>query len=66
MSYLFRLLQICLVGEDGQALLHRISPINDPLAAEQDALAICKVRLHSIYLPAVCFALAILCVFPQF
>ncbi|EIE22579.1 hypothetical protein COCSUDRAFT_66290 [Coccomyxa subellipsoidea C-169] len=35
--------QVCLIGEDGQALLHRISPLNDPLAAEQDALAICKV-----------------------
>ncbi|BDA45841.1 hypothetical protein COCOBI_07-6280 [Coccomyxa sp. Obi] len=35
--------QICLVGQDGQAMLHRISPINDPVEAEQDAMAICKV-----------------------
>jgi len=32
-----------MVGEDGKALLHRITPLNDPIAAEQDALSICKV-----------------------
>ena len=41
------LMQVCLVGEDGYAILRRIQPLYDPVAAEQEALEICKVRLIS-------------------
>ena len=40
-------LQICLVGADGHAILRRIIPVYDPVAAEQEALDICKVPCFS-------------------
>lgn len=34
---------LCLVGQDGNGLLHRISPVNDPAETEQHLSDICKV-----------------------
>lgn len=34
--------QVCLVGQDGSAVLHRVSPVNDPSDTEREAVAICQ------------------------
>jgi len=40
-------MQVCLIGKDGNAVLHRIPPLNDPAETEQEAIAICQVHSHS-------------------
>lgn len=34
---------VCLVGKDGRAALHRISPVNDPLDSREHAFDMCQV-----------------------
>ena len=35
---------ICLVGRDGRGILHRISPVNDPIESRAHTEEICEVR----------------------
>ena len=48
------MLQVCLVGADGDAVLRRVVPIYDPVAAEQEALDICKVNTSGYVVSKAC------------
>lgn len=37
---------ICLIGQNGTAALHRVNPINDPLESRAHAMEMCQVRKH--------------------
>jgi hypothetical protein len=36
---------VCLVGRDGRAVLHRISPVNDPIESRAHTEEICEVHV---------------------
>lgn len=36
---------VCLLGQDGKAILHRISPVNDPTVSKGELEEICQVRV---------------------
>jgi hypothetical protein len=43
---------VCLIAEDGRAVLHRVPPVNDPAEALSSMDSICAVSAGSAYLLA--------------
>jgi hypothetical protein len=43
MSEPYAAVNVCLIGQDGRAALHRVSPVNDPMESRAHTVEMCQV-----------------------